>query len=62
MTKAKKRPSKKAKEAMKVLEKLKNLENAKTTNSLSAEQISGLNNSVIKNNVAHKPRPNKKRG
>ncbi len=61
MAKVKKRLSKKAKEALKVLENSKLMENSKTTKSLEKD-TDAPTNSVIKNNVAHKPRPNKKRG
>lgn len=62
MAKVKKRLSKQAKEALKVLEESKLMKNSKTTKSLAEDQSDVPTNSVIKNNVAHKPRPNKKRG
>ncbi len=62
MTKVKKRLSKKAKEALKVLEKLKESENSKTTGGSKSGQTNAPNNLAVKINVAHKPRPNKKRG
>jgi hypothetical protein len=62
MAKVKKRLSKQAKEALKVLEKSKLMENSKTTKSLNEDQSDVPDNSVIKNNIAHRPRPNKKRG
>ncbi|MGI8542658.1 MAG: hypothetical protein ACR2MD_04185 [Aridibacter sp.] len=62
MSKTKKRLSKKAKEALKVLENSKLMENSKTTKSLDKDASDTPDNSVIKNNVAHRPRPNKKRG
>jgi len=62
MAKTKKRPSKKAKAAKKVLEKSELLKNSKTTNSLRSNNDDSPSNSVVTNNVAFKPRPNKKRG
>lgn len=62
MAKVKKRLSKQAKAALKVLENSKLMENSKTTKSLDNDQSDAPDNSVIKNNVAHRPRPNKKRG
>ena len=62
MAKAKKRLSKKAKAALKVLEESKLMENSKTTKSLDSNTSDAPTNSVLKNNVTHKPRPNKKRG
>lgn len=62
MAKVKKRLSKKKKAVLKILEESKDLESSKAAAVLRVDKGFKPNTSGSEQGVAHKPRPNKKRG
>lgn len=62
MAKTKKRPNKKAKEALKILENSKLLENSKAMNNANEDDLFRQQDSSAKTSTAFKARPPKKRG
>lgn len=62
MANTKKRPNKRKKALLKILENSKDLETSKTVINERVDKTFGPTNAGIEAGVAHKLRPNKKRG